>query len=72
MDETRVAAGLALAVVARLHPAYEISIALMFGKLRSIYLNDRNGLKFDQSRWFAPADLRSTFSQERVLDVRRF
>ncbi|MBM3845112.1 MAG: TIM barrel protein [Verrucomicrobia bacterium] len=55
-------------VLAGLDPADEIDFAMSFGKLWSLHLNDQNGLKYDQDKPFASANLRSAFNQVRVLE----
>jgi xylose isomerase len=52
----------------RLDPADEIDFACAFNKLWSIHLNDQNGLKFDQDKPFASANLRVAFNQVRALE----
>jgi xylose isomerase len=56
------------AILAGLDPADEIDFAMAFGKLWSLHLNDQNGLKFDQDKPFASANLRSAFNQVRALE----
>jgi xylose isomerase len=56
------------AILAGLDPADEIDFAMSFGKLWSLHLNDQNGLKFDQDKPFASANLRVAFNQVRVLE----
>src|SRR6266446_6112908 len=56
------------AMLAGLDPADEIDFAMAFGKLWSLHLNDQNGLKFDQDKPFASANLRVAFNQVRVLE----
>ncbi|MBU6402596.1 MAG: TIM barrel protein, partial [Verrucomicrobia bacterium] len=55
------------ALLAGLDPADEIDFAMAFGKLWSLHLNDQNGLKFDQDKPFASANLRVAFNQVRAL-----
>lgn len=56
------------AILAGLDPADEIDFAMSFGKLWSLHLNDQNGLKFDQDKPFASANLRVAFNQIRALE----
>jgi xylose isomerase len=56
------------AMLAGLDPADEIDFAMLFGKLWSLHLNDQNGLKFDQDKPFASANLRVAFNQIRALE----
>jgi xylose isomerase len=56
------------AILAGLDPADEIDFAMLFGKLWSLHLNDQNGLKFDQDKPFASANLRVAFNQVRALE----
>jgi xylose isomerase len=56
------------AILAGLDPADEIDFAMSFGKLWSLHLNDQNGLKFDQDKPFASANLRVAFDQVRALE----
>ena len=56
------------AILAGLDPADEIDFAMAFGKLWSLHLNDQNGLKFDQDKPFASANLRVAFNQVRALE----
>jgi len=60
------------AILAGLDPADEIDFACAFGKLWSLHLNDQNGLKFDQDKPFASANLRSAFNQVRALERNRY
>lgn len=57
------------AILAGLDPADEMAFALSAGKLWSVHLNDQNGLKFDQDKAFASANLRAAFNQVRVLEL---
>ncbi|MDP2816612.1 MAG: TIM barrel protein, partial [Rectinemataceae bacterium] len=56
------------AILAGLDPSDEMGYATAHGKLWSVHLNDQNGLKFDQDKSFAAADIRRAFNQVRVLD----
>jgi len=56
------------AQLAGLDPSDEMAFALAAGKLWSVHLNDQNGLKFDQDKTFASANLRSAYNQVRVLE----
>ena len=60
------------AILAGLDPADEIDFAMAFGKLWSLHLNDQNGLKFDQDKPFASANLRMAFNQVRALERNRY
>src|SRR5512134_564931 len=60
------------AILAGLDPADEIDFAMAFNKLWSLHLNDQNGLKFDQDKPFASANLRSAFNQVRALERNRY
>src|SRR5881296_3382052 len=55
-------------ILAGLDPADEIDFAMSFDKLWSLHLNDQNGLKFDQDKPFASANLRVAFNQVRALE----
>lgn len=57
------------ALLAGLDPSDEMAFALSAGKLWSVHLNDQNGLKFDQDKSFAAANLRGAFNQVRVLEL---
>jgi len=46
-----------------------MAFALAQGKLWSVHLNDQNGLKFDQDKTFAAANLRAAYNQVRVLEL---
>ncbi len=56
------------ALLAGLDPSDEMAFALHHKKLWSVHLNDQNGLKFDQDKNFAAANLRSAWNQVRVLE----
>jgi xylose isomerase len=56
------------AVLANLDPSDEMAFALAHGKLGSVHLNDQNGLKYDQDKNFAAANLRAAFNQVLVLE----
>ena len=56
------------AKLAGLDPSDEMAFALYHKKLWSVHLNDQNGLKFDEDKNFAAANLREAFNQVRVLD----
>ena len=74
VDPTRVGGLIetAHAMLAGLDPPDEMAFALSVGKLWSVHLNDQNGLKFDQDKSFAAANLRRAFNQVRVLDENGF
>ena len=55
------------AVLAGLDPANEMAIALSFGKLWGVHLNDQNGLKYDQDKVFGVENLRQAFNQIKIL-----
>jgi xylose isomerase len=57
------------ALLAGLDPSDEMAFALRAEKLWSVHLNDQNGLKFDQDKSFAAANLRGAFNQVRVLEL---
>jgi xylose isomerase len=57
------------ALLAGLDPADEMAFAMSIGKLYSVHLNDQNGLKFDQDKSFAAANLRTAYNQVRVLEL---
>lgn len=57
------------AMLAGLDPSDEMAFALAEGKLWSVHLNDQNGLKFDQDKTFASANLRGAYNQVRVLEL---
>ena len=56
------------ALLAGLDPSDEMAFALAHNKLGSVHLNDQNGLKYDQDKNFASANLRVAFNQVLVLD----
>jgi xylose isomerase len=56
------------ALLAGLDPSDEMAFALAHDKLGSVHLNDQNGLKYDQDKNFASANLRAAFNQVRVLE----
>lgn len=56
------------ALLAGLDPGDEMAFALAHDKLGSVHLNDQNGLKYDQDKNFAGANLRVAFNQVRVLE----
>lgn len=56
------------AMLAGLDPSDEMAFALAHGKLGGVHLNDQNGLKYDQDKNFASANLRAAFNQVLVLD----
>ncbi len=58
--------------MAGLDPSDEMAFALAAGKLWSVHLNDQNGLKFDQDKSFAAANLRGAFNQVRVLELANY
>jgi xylose isomerase len=60
------------AILAGIDPADEIDFAMSFGKLWSLHLNDQNGLKFDQDKPFASANLRAAFNQVRALERNQY
>ncbi len=60
------------ALLAGLDPSDEMAFALAHDKLASVHLNDQNGLKYDQDKNFAAANLRAAFNQVRVLEEAGF
>ncbi len=56
------------ALLAGLDPSDEMAFALAHDKLGSVHLNDQNGLKYDQDKNFAGANIRVAFNQVRVLE----
>jgi len=60
------------ALLAGLDPSDEMAFALAHKKLASVHLNDQNGLKYDQDKNFASANLRAGFNQVRVLEENGF
>jgi len=56
------------AMLAGLDASDEMAFALAHDKLGSVHLNDQNGLKYDQDKNFAAANLRAAFNQVRVLE----
>jgi xylose isomerase len=60
------------AMLAGLDPSDEMAFALLAGKLWSVHLNDQNGLKFDQDKSFAAANLRGAYNQVRVLELAKY
>ena len=70
-DDPRRVGGLietAHAKLAGLDPSDEMAFALFHKKLWSVHLNDQNGLKFDEDKSFAAANLREAWNQVRVLE----
>jgi len=69
IDPDRVGTNLetAHAILAGLDPANEMALALSFGKLWTVHLNDQNGLKYDQDKAFGVENLRQAFNQVKVL-----
>lgn len=57
------------ALLSGLDPSDEMAFALAHQKLGSVHLNDQNGLKYDQDKNFASANLRAAFNQVLVLDT---
>jgi xylose isomerase len=57
------------AMLAGLDPSDEMAFALSMGKLWGVHLNDQNGLKFDEDKAFAMANLRAAWNQVRVLEL---
>ncbi len=60
------------ALLAGLDPSDEMAFALEADKLWSVHLNDQNGLKFDQDKSFASANLRGAYNQVRVLELANY
>jgi xylose isomerase len=60
------------AMLAGLDPSDEMAFALSAKKLWSVHLNDQNGLKFDQDKSFAAANLRGAYNQVRVLELAKY
>ena len=60
------------ALLAGLDPSDEMAFALTAGKLWSVHLNDQNGLKYDQDKSFAAANLRGAYNQVRVLELAKY
>ena len=56
-------------LLAGLDPSDEMAFALSLGKLWGVHLNDQNGLKFDEDKSFATANLRTAWNQVRVLEL---
>lgn len=59
-------------ILAGLDPSDEMGYALAHKKLCSVHLNDQGGLKFDQDKSFGSYNLRSAFTQVRVLEENGF
>lgn len=59
-------------ILAGLDPSDEMGFALAHNKLCSVHLNDQGGLKFDQDKSFGSYNLRSAFTQVRVLEENGF
>ncbi len=59
-------------LLAGLDPSDDMAFALALGKLWSVHLNDQNGLKYDQDKSFASANLRAAFNQVRVLELANY
>ncbi|MBI1374456.1 MAG: TIM barrel protein [Phycisphaera sp.] len=56
-------------ILAGLDPSDDMAFALAAGKLWSVHLNDQNGMKYDQDKSFAAANLRAAYNQVRVLEL---
>lgn len=59
-------------VLAGLDPANDMALALAFGKLWGVHLNDQNSIRFDQDKTFGVENLRSAFNQVKVLNENDF
>jgi len=56
-------------LLAGFDPSDDMAFALSLDKLWSVHLNDQNGLKYDQDKSFATANLRAAYNQVRVLEL---
>ena len=59
-------------IMAGLDPANDMALALAFGKLWGVHLNDQNGIRFDQDKAFGVENLRQAFNQVKVLHENHF
>lgn len=59
-------------LLAGLDPSDDMAFALSLDKLWSVHLNDQNGLKYDQDKAFATANLRFGWNMVRVLELGGF
>lgn len=59
-------------ILAGLDPANDFAMALAWGKLWGVHLNDQNGMKYDQDKAFGAENLRSCFNQVKVLYENNF
>ncbi len=59
-------------ILSGLDPANDMALALAFGKLWGVHLNDQNGMKFDQDKSFGVENLRQAFNQVKVLHENGF
>ena len=59
-------------ILAGLDPANDMALALAFGKLWGVHLNDQNGMKYDQDKSFGVENIRYAFNQVKVLYENNF
>ncbi|MDD2560976.1 MAG: TIM barrel protein [Eubacteriales bacterium] len=59
-------------ILSGLDPANDMALALAFGKLWGVHLNDQNGIRFDQDKTFGVENLRQAFNQVKVLYENNF
>jgi len=59
-------------ILSGLDPANDMALALAFGKLWGVHLNDQNGMRFDQDKAFGVDNLRQAFNQVKVLYENNF
>ena len=59
-------------ILAGLDPAADMALALAWGKLWGVHLNDQNGIRYDQDKAFGAENLRAAFNQVKVLYENNF
>jgi len=59
-------------ILSGLDPAADMALALAWGKLWGVHLNDQNGIRYDQDKAFGVDNLRQAFNQVKVLYENNF
>ena len=59
-------------ILAGLDPADDMALAITFGKLWGVHLNDQNGIRYDQDKTFGVENIRAAFNQVKVLYENNF
>ncbi|MDR1620261.1 MAG: TIM barrel protein [Clostridiales bacterium] len=74
VDPTRVGVCIesAHSILSGLDPAADMALALAWGKLWGVHLNDQNGIRYDQDKSFGVENLRQAFNQVKVLHENNF